>query len=212
MAEIYGNTTTTPINPNAFGGVSTENIPRLFTGTSIVKVAPEEFFCVETEIGTGGELENAKVGDLYFNTDANRYYGCVKAEKVKHVITDYWATHWIGLNYNELLANGGNPDIDLSGKMDKFGEVVEDEASVWVIPHGNKMFKFIFGNSHIQTYQDNFSMFVKGTNVKIDENGLFVNFVKMADVDYVDGFVGDIETALDNIIAIQNNLIGGDGV
>ncbi len=29
---------------------------------------------------------------------------------------------------------------------------------------------------------------------------------------YVDGITGDIETALDNIIAIQNSLIGGDGV
>ena len=29
---------------------------------------------------------------------------------------------------------------------------------------------------------------------------------------YVDGITGDIETALDNIIAIQNSLIGGDSV
>jgi hypothetical protein len=29
---------------------------------------------------------------------------------------------------------------------------------------------------------------------------------------YVDGQIGDIETALDSIIAIQNSLIGGDSV
>lgn len=36
--------------------------------------------------------------------------------------------------------------------------------------------------------------------------------MKVANKDYVDGLVGDIETALDGIIAIQNELLGGEGV
>ena len=33
---------------------------------------------------------------------------------------------------------------------------------------------------------------------------------RKADITYVDEQIGDIETALDGIIAIQNSLLGGD--
>lgn len=47
----------------------------------------------------------------------------------------------------------------------------------------------------------------------LDSSGNFTSkSVMPADKTYVDEAIGDIETALDAIIAIQNSLIGGDGV
>lgn len=46
-------------------------------------------------------------------------------------------------------------------------------------------------------------------NVQIDPNGETVEVYSKTDID---NMVGDIESALDSIIALQNKLIGGDGV
>ena len=48
-----------------------------------------------------------------------------------------------------------------------------------------------------------------GYNVQIDPSGNTENY---ATVEYVDVKIGDIGTALDSIIAIQNELMGGDTV
>lgn len=46
-------------------------------------------------------------------------------------------------------------------------------------------------------------------NVQIDPDGEAVEVYSKKEID---NMMGDIETALDNIIAIQNTLIGGEGV
>lgn len=51
---------------------------------------------------------------------------------------------------------------------------------------------------------------VEGFIIKFSE--IDAKLDKKADKQYVDTSIGDIETALDNIIAIQNSLIGGEAV
>lgn len=49
-------------------------------------------------------------------------------------------------------------------------------------------------------------------NIDVDKEALLGDIGDITAKEYVDNKIGDIETALDNIITLQNSLIGGDGV
>ncbi len=92
----------------------------------------------------------------------------------------------------------------LSDKVDKDGEKVlsdnnyldEDKAKL----------------DGIETYVENaISSATAAVEDKIPTKvSQLTNDIEYADKAYVDGLVADIETGLDNIISIQNSLIGGD--
>ena len=102
----------------------------------------------------------------------------------------------------------------LNNKMDRFGEVDEDEATVYLVAPTNKTLKCIFGNSFINLYPNGtMDMHIQkgnsGLDYTINEKGLFVNGVKLVDKGYVDDITGDIETALDELHNYAQALIDG---
>ena len=81
------------------------------------------------------------------------------------------------------------------------------------------MYKFCFANIDItktETHQVttlwNTGQIVTDLQGNVVDNGWRINTVSLSSKEYVDNQIGDIETALDGIIAIQNELMGGDAV
>lgn len=136
---------------------------------------------------------------------------------------------------NDVVANKGYVDelfknidisgIDVSGKMDKFGEVSTEGNTVTVdVGSGGKNFIF-YGNAN--AFEINsaiarincgvFDLISGGNEVISADNGNLKLRRLIAPTDdtdavnkmYVDDKVGSIETALDSIIAIQNSILGG---
>lgn len=102
--------------------------------------------------------------------------------------------------------------------QDKFSDTVMISQTLGIDGVTGKYFIFDeYENVYEETYADNFEV---GFNRIVGNNKVDVPVVvgaptkrnHSATKEYVDGLVGDIETALDNIIAIQNELIGGGSV
>ena len=140
MAEIFGNTTATPLNPNAFSG-----------GGSNIKLFQS------------GNKYN--VGDIVI---AERY-----VDGVEFAVTGLFKSK------QTFVASGSEFDEDV---IDVY----------W------KQLSLIRADKSYQAY-------VNGMDEDLDSfvNASYVN-------NRIDNALGDIETALDNVIAIQNSLIGGN--
>lgn len=97
----------------------------------------------------------------------------------------------------------------VSGKMDKFGKVEIDEGYTAITADTD--FELMSKNNcSTIMVDDNVLSFMAD---KIYITGLVdpTDDTEAANKKYVDNLVGDINTALDSIIAIQNELIGGEG-
>ena len=108
----------------------------------------------------------------------------------------------------------GLPDEIRESVADAMAQVVADapedldtlkELSDWIKSHAESAAQM---NSAIAGKVDKEDGKVLSDNNYSDEDKEKV--ATATDKAYVDGLVGDIETALDNIISIQNTLIGGD--
>ena len=110
---------------------------------------------------------------------------------------------------------GGGGSIDpsiLDSKMDKFGEV--DEYGLNVNLNQEQQTAFHGYEIALHAYK---RLLLIGETVTLNNNQLSdvgnpINNTDAANKQYVDNLIGDIETALDNIIEIQNSLIGGEVV
>lgn len=98
----------------------------------------------------------------------------------------------------------GGGDVDLSGKMDKFGEVevIEglDEINV------NLSNTTTFNSQGAIAFNATEILFLSPLTIHEAPQGDYEATNKL----YVDGLVGDISTALEEIEAIQDALIGGN--
>lgn len=137
-------------------------------------------------------------------------------------------TAWKDLSFipGDIEGGGGGGSIDpaiLNSKMDKFGEVIQNGIeTVLLIPDtGPANFKFTIkgegagGNFVFESNNSGGSISYGGPGDLSFPNAYFPQPTKpsqAANKQYVDNLVGDIETALDNIIEIQNSLIGGEVV
>ena len=210
----------------------------IYSGTSISEANTDGVPIVYTPREAGDELLNAKVGDFYINTEKKFIFQCV--DKASNSDRSYWMrlNPFVDRNYNYRSANaqsGFAVAKAIEGKADK-SELDGLATQTFVRQTATEL------RTEAKQSQDVFNMALNFKEDNINKaNSLFVDKEEYLEgkypsalaskqytdraVQYIQGEVnmkleskadksqiGDIETALDNIIAIQNSLIGGDGV
>lgn len=113
-------------------------------------------------------------------------------------------------------------DVDLSAKQDKFADVVINKNTVTV--DANKELRIegietsLSLGFDVAKLEADYEVYIhaKNGNVNVDGNRIRNLADPIFDADavnkqYMDAAIGDIESTLDSIIAIQENLMGGDG-
>lgn len=230
MAKIYGNTTTTPIDPKKFGGSggsitveqkynpesenaqsgiavaeATSNKPTIHSGTEIfITVEDEslpEFNCgIFKPMGDTKWTPPYKVGDLYYNTESKQLCVCVETNEDNSYFSSNWRLASMLPEYEY------NPKSGLAQSGIAVDQALEP-------------YKYLQKDGGYYTHLD----FLDVKYAAYVQEDLVVGRTAICEKDptqdahltnkkYVDGLIGNIETALDNIIAIQNSLIGGDEV
>ena len=119
----------------------------------------------------------------------------------------------------DAFSGGGGAD-----KMDKFGEVIQENSTteIRIEDTGAANFKFKIKGKNTGACFEFESSSPDGGRMRYGGPGNFVvedlevlsptKPNHPTDKQYVDNLVGNIETTLDNIIALQENLIGGGSV
>lgn len=144
------------------------------------------------------ELIDAKVGDLYYNTSEYNLYQCVQVNVTTspRTCTSSWLCISLGPVQNaiaEAISNKADKS-DLDNKEDKANRI--DDLKV---PNSELIGKY----PSALAVSDLCTVLADGI-----QHETALKLAEKADKSQI----GDIETALDNIIAIQNSLIGGDDV
>jgi hypothetical protein len=214
-----------PTSTNAQSGIAVaqavEDGARVFKG-SLLSARPNQMGMYDA-ISTD-DIWSAKAGDIYING-----YTCYSILDVLEQSNNGKRIIYCGLNYaNDIEYNPESYNAQsgkavaeaISGKMDKFGEVKTNNAPR---PNGKEVIAdtailigaksstcFLSqtgGAAGIYSYPYDGSLNILEVGTPSDDD-VYAAANKL----YVDTAIGSIETALDSIIAIQNQLIGGDNV
>jgi hypothetical protein len=138
-------------------------------------------------------------------------------------------------NFKTPVQSGGGGTIDpevLNGKQDKFADIAERDGTVTVksTVSNDRPPEFVFKNGvlellamHLQFGDGQGEVSLNGLNAPDDSLNISVNGNRIRNLadpiydtdavnkQYMDAAIGNIESTLDSIIAIQENLMGGDG-
>jgi len=141
-----------------------------------------------------------KAGEICLVTDAED-----SSKLIKICLKD--DTRWSEVDYFSP-AQIDIPEIDVSGKMDKFGEVFflaneKDPSKIDKTYLGIDSPELILSQIIEESGEDT-SVILKGVSTPSNASNDAV-----ANKGYVDTAIGNIDTALDSIIAIQNSILGG---
>ena len=163
MSEIFGNTTTTPLNPNAFSGGGS---------TDVDLSAKQDKFADIVDFNGGKALEFLKK---------------------------------ITLLYRSTADSRGDSYLSLSESLAYlFGSTITLQAIIDVNINATEI------NLHADNDgTDTNNINVNSNRIRNLADPIFDN--DAVNKQYMDGAIGDIESTLDSIIAIQENLMGGDG-
>lgn len=231
MAKIYGNTTTTPLNPEKFGSTGKPYADyMLLTSDNLLDdiSAPQKFiFQVDCTFydSRGGALDfilKAQAGTVLYATFKPKVLGGTQLriyEFIGSVTTQQSGTPPFEYSRNIIVEyDTGTGDLTIrEPKMDKFADVTNINVTT---PYA----KEIVTDYELMIGSKNGACFISGMSGLAGiyrypyDGGLAQLELHTPEGDapyaaanklYVDTAIGSIETALDSIIAIQNQLIGG---
>ena len=193
MAKIIGGTTTTPLKPT--GGVPQEALD-----------AKQDKFAEVTDNGytktislAGTTRIKGESGIVIDNLDSNgNARGEFALQNIQIVSTGNNGESAIinlgMVDYDKCAATKGYVDAANAKKQDKFADILVSNGQTFVnIPMNTRL------NGHGSS---------GGTPISNIADPVYPQ--DATNKRYVDSLVGDIESALDSVIAIQNALIGGD--
>lgn len=178
----------------------------IYSGTEVSIANPGEGKVMTINKPSGSVTEpplwNVKKGDLYLNEDENRLYLCVGSTKSGNILD----LIWVGINYTEETSN----------KMDKFGEVLitEDEETELKYTTLEVPDFFTINTDAILTLNGNMIDLNPTCGMIYCSGAVLTNMGEpqsggdAATKNYVDNLAGDVSTALDEIIELQNSIIG----
>lgn len=255
MAKIYGNTTTTPLNPEKFGSTGKPFVDyMLLTSDNLLDdtSTPQKFIFQEDCTfynSRGGALDfilKAQAGTVLYATFKPKVLGGTQLriyEFIGSVTTQQSGTPPFEYSRNIIVEyDTGTGELTIrEPKMDKFADVTKSvnpttEANETTIDFGRGLVRIqtdsmqatgegglilsgyggsdclIFHPLHgvgFYSYESAMSDPDSDTKYLQIKVGVPQSQYEATNKKYVDTAIGSIETALDSIIAIQNQLIGG---